>query len=208
MNKALISFSIFLRESWNLKPASEKAEPRGGCTGNLRFGQVNHSHWRIRRGRAPEGATACPAAPEIYVNMHEAEEDGQEVDAYSYSSQQDTGTGLDGLGDVDNSEAPDWLMEATVDLSQDLETSKKELEIIRFILQEMELRSRTDRRQTNLAQEGQIKTMKACREYSSSRCDLLRDRLRQVQFWAHARMLGQQVPGKTPDEVSSVTRPV
>ncbi|KAI0515170.1 hypothetical protein F5B22DRAFT_647050 [Xylaria bambusicola] len=121
------------------------------------------------------------------------------TEAYSYSERGTTSDKSKHKA-ADNAEASDWLMEATVDLSQDLETSKKELEIIRFIIQEMEQRSRTDHPQPSPARGGRLEMMKACREYSSSRCDLLRERLRQVQFWAHTSMLGQQVPDKAPDE--------
>ncbi|KAJ8132192.1 hypothetical protein O1611_g1433 [Lasiodiplodia mahajangana] len=88
-------------------------------------------------------------------------------------------------------EVSDWLMEATVDLGQDLDTSKKELDIIKFILEEMELQPRADRR-SNRTRQAQVERMRACREYSSSRCHMLRERLRQVQFWAHTRMIGEQ----------------
>ncbi|KAI0099158.1 hypothetical protein GGR51DRAFT_402886 [Nemania sp. FL0031] len=102
---------------------------------------------------------------------------------------------MDNHQDTNTTEVPDWLMEATVDLSQDLDTSKKELDIIKFILEETESRPRTDRG-LNRTRE----VLRACREYSSSRCHMLRERLRQVQFWAHTRMMGQQVPEQAPDE--------
>ncbi|RYC54855.1 hypothetical protein CHU98_g11356 [Xylaria longipes] len=100
---------------------------------------------------------------------------------------------------INSIEVSDWLTEATVDLGRDLDTSKKELDIIKFILEEMELRSRTDRRQ-GATREGQVKLIRACREYSSSRCHVLRERLRQIQLWARLRMMGQQVPGMAPEE--------
>ncbi|KAJ3571575.1 hypothetical protein NPX13_g5327 [Xylaria arbuscula] len=156
----------------------------------------------MSRAQAPEEVATRPVAPEIYVNMYEVEKkDEEEVEAFWYGAQQDPISDQDEDEGTDYIEASDWLMEATVDLSQDLETSKKELDIIRLIIQEMDLQSRMDRHQTKLAQSSRFKIMKACREYSSSRCDLLRERLGQVQYWAQARMLGQQVPDKAPDEV-------
>ncbi|KAI1121806.1 hypothetical protein F5Y10DRAFT_288050 [Nemania abortiva] len=119
---------------------------------------------------------------------------------FSYGVQLDApNPDIDDHEDSNAAEAADWLMEATVDLSQDLDTSKKELDIIKFILEEMEMRPRAGRRQ-NRTREGQAELMRACREFSSSRCHMLRERLRQVQFWAHTRMMGQQVPEKAPDE--------
>ncbi|KAI1112931.1 hypothetical protein F5Y14DRAFT_419527 [Nemania sp. NC0429] len=106
------------------------------------------------------------------------------------------------VGAIDGS---DWLMEVAVDLSQDLDTSKKELDVIKFILKEMELRPCVDRRpEPNSTREAQVQLMRACREHSGVRCHMLRERLRQVQSWAHSRKMGQQVPGKAPDEVSSI----
>ncbi|KAJ8119172.1 hypothetical protein ONZ43_g3834 [Nemania bipapillata] len=127
---------------------------------------------------------------------------------FSYGVQIDVASSDTGEHEDPNSaEAADWLMEATVDLSQDLDTSKKELDLVKFVLEEMELRPGTDHR-PKPPPEGQIELMRACREYSSSRCYILRERLRQVQFWAHARMMGQQVPEKAPDEVSLLVRSV
>jgi hypothetical protein len=105
-------------------------------------------------------------------------------------------------GSRDNETQPDWLAEKKICLIQDLDTSKKELDIIRFILEEMGLRLQTEQNSDpNLA--GQVELMRACREHSTSRCHLLRERLRQIRFWSHTRMLGQQVPEKAPEEVSS-----
>ncbi|KAI0426359.1 hypothetical protein F5Y09DRAFT_319089 [Xylaria sp. FL1042] len=152
----------------------------------------------MTKQRTPEETAARPAVPDIYIDIHEAEEVGK----FSYGTQLAGSTEPDDHEGADNIEVSDWLMEATVDLSQDLETSKKELDIIKFIIEETELRWRADPR-FSLARQGGAELMKACREYSSFRCDLLRERLRQVQFWAHNRMLGQQVPEKAPEEVSA-----
>ncbi|TGJ82403.1 hypothetical protein E0Z10_g6363 [Xylaria hypoxylon] len=150
----------------------------------------------MNKGPASEKAAVRSVVPDIYIDMYETGNAGE----FSFGTQRDVeNSDRDEHQGADNAEVSDWLMEATVDLSQDLDTSKKELDIIKFILEEMELRLRTDRR-PGLAREGKVEVMKACREYSSSRCDLLQERLHQVQFWAHTRMLGQQVPEKAPEE--------
>jgi len=135
------------------------------------------------------------------------------------------------------SQQSDWLAEAQRTLSQDLETSKKELEIIRYIIEEMRTREQNrnqnqnqnriqgqqekqseatleNSRNDNTVQreedmrtgreDSRMRLMSACREYTRSRCHLLRDRLRQVQFWTHARRLGNYVPGKAPEDVSFI----
>lgn len=153
----------------------------------------------MSKGRASGETAAGSAVPDIYIDSYETEETGE----FSHGTQPVASAGRDEDEGTDNIGGSDWLMEATVDLNQDLDTSKKELDIIKFILQEMEVRPRTDHR-PNLTREGEVELMKACWEYSSFRCDLLRKRLRQVQFWAHARMLGQQVPEKAPEEVSGL----
>lgn len=142
--------------------------------------------------------------PDIYTHTYETEEVSSEYAhlKFSYGMQPDPlSPDTDEHEDLDTIDSSDWLMEAAIDLSQDLDTSKKELDIIKFILEEMESLPCTDRRTTCIRGE-QVQLMRACREHSSSRCHILRERLRQVQSWAHGRMMGQQVPGKAPDEVS------
>ncbi|KAI0545356.1 hypothetical protein F4679DRAFT_478814 [Xylaria curta] len=139
--------------------------------------------------------TAAPQSTDIYAAVDGTTDTsrpyGIQVDAVSPDRSRPVST--------DSVEGLDWLMEATVDLSRDLDTSKKELEIIKFILEEMELRSRTDRSRPGVTQ-GETELMRACREYSSSRCHMLRERLRQTQFWTRSRAIGQQVPGRIPEE--------
>ncbi|KAI2622286.1 hypothetical protein GGS21DRAFT_372301 [Xylaria nigripes] len=93
----------------------------------------------------------------------------------------------------------DWLEEAKIRLTQALETSYKELDIIVFIIEEMEQRSQTEITPTN-AWMRQVELMRACREYAASHCHRLHERLNQVELWAHAKMIGQQVPEKAPEE--------
>ncbi|KAI3320546.1 hypothetical protein HD806DRAFT_547107 [Xylariaceae sp. AK1471] len=102
-----------------------------------------------------------------------------------------------------NKARPDWLIESTICLGQDLNTSKMELDIIMSILEEMGLRLQTEQ-DSNPKLTKQIELMSACREYSRSRCHLLRERLRQIQFWSRSGMIGQQVPEKAPEEWRSV----
>ncbi|KAJ2976880.1 hypothetical protein NUW58_g7976 [Xylaria curta] len=151
-----------------------------------------------------EDSASRPAIPDIYITTVNA------VDAGEYSRPSDLHSTQLGDKDPDQDVHPginsiglsDWLTEATVNTKQDLDTSKKELDIINFILEEFALRSRTDRR-PSITREGQIRLMRACQEHSSSRCHLLRDRLRHVQFWTRSKAMGQQVPGKAPEEVSN-----
>ncbi|KAI0534855.1 hypothetical protein GGR58DRAFT_34375 [Xylaria digitata] len=148
------------------------------------------------KGSTSEETAVHLVAPDIYIDMYET----RNAEEFSFGRQLDAeNSDRDQHQSADNVEVSDWLMEATVDLGQDLETSKKELDIIKFILEEMEMRLRNNHRRS-LAREGKVEIMKACREYSSSRCGLLQERLRQVQFWAHTRMLGQHVPEKAPEE--------
>ncbi|KAI1299881.1 hypothetical protein F5Y03DRAFT_397391 [Xylaria venustula] len=132
--------------------------------------------------------TARSTGSSNYVNPYDTEEKNKSSPVVNGNENEHVS--------ADSMEASDWLMEATAELSKDLNTSKKELDIIKFILDEIKLRLRSDDR----SREGEVELMLACREYSSSRCGLLRDRIRQVQFWARTRMLGQQVPSKAPEE--------
>ncbi|KAI0466117.1 hypothetical protein F4859DRAFT_507620 [Xylaria cf. heliscus] len=152
----------------------------------------------MNRGRPSEVAASGSAVPAIYISTHGVTDPGEP--SHPYGIQVDAvRADRDKHGRINSIHASDWLTEATVDLSRDLDTSKKELDIIKFILEEMELRPRTDRG-SGVTREGQVELMRACREYSSSRCHLLRERLRQVQFWARSRIIGQQVPERAPEE--------
>lgn len=160
-----------------------------------------HQHWH--KLRTSNEAASHSIAPDIDTSSSRTA-DGSEYThpRLSYRMQPDPlSPDMNEHEDLDTIDSSDWLMEAAVDLSQDLETSKKELYIIKFILGEMELRPSTDRRPTRI-RGVQVQLTRACREHSSSRCHMLRERLRQVQSWAQARMMGQQVPSKAPDEVS------
>ncbi|KAI0454202.1 hypothetical protein F5B21DRAFT_504491 [Xylaria acuta] len=152
----------------------------------------------MNRGRTSEAAASRSAVPDIYITTYGTPDTGEP--SRPYGMQVDAASpDRDKHESIDNIEVSDWLTEAMADLSRDLDTSKKELGIIKFILEETELRSRTDRG-SGVTREGQVELMRACREYSSSRCHLLRERLRQVQFWARSRVTGQEVPGRAPEE--------
>ncbi|RWA07642.1 hypothetical protein EKO27_g7468 [Xylaria grammica] len=150
----------------------------------------------MNKAPASEETAIRSAVPDIYIDMYETGSAGE----FSFGAQPDAeNTDRDEHQATTHVEGSDWLTGATVDLGQDLDTSKKELDIIKFILEEMELRLRANH-QPSVAREGKVEMMKACREYSSSRCALLQERLHQVQFWVHTRMLGHQVPAEAPEE--------
>ncbi|KAK7978483.1 hypothetical protein PG996_004530 [Apiospora saccharicola] len=118
----------------------------------------------------------------------------------------------------------DWLADTETDLKQDLETTKKELELIRTILWEMEMEETSSSpplppvhsflktspdttaamaisAATATQQRSQRKMlMAACREYAESRRQLLRERLRQIQFWTGSRDMGRPVPSAPPGD--------
>ncbi|KAK8093578.1 hypothetical protein PG997_000263 [Apiospora hydei] len=109
----------------------------------------------------------------------------------------------------------DWLSDTESALRLDLETTKKELELIRTIMWEMEMDDTSSSSplvplvpETTAAmamaatqQRAQRKMlMAACREYTESRRQLLRERLRQTQFWAGSRDMGRRVPSAAPGD--------
>ncbi|KAK7949166.1 uncharacterized protein PG986_010052 [Apiospora aurea] len=114
-----------------------------------------------------------------------------------------------------NPNGGDWLSDTESALRLDLETTKKELELIRTIMWEMEMDDTSSSSflvplipETTAAmamaatqQRAQRKMlMAACREYTESRRQLLRERLRQTQFWAGSRDMGRRVPSAAPGD--------
>ncbi|KAI1174219.1 hypothetical protein F4777DRAFT_580142 [Nemania sp. FL0916] len=99
--------------------------------------------------------------------------------------------------DSNDTEIPDWLTEATDNLSRDLDTTKKEVEVIEYMLEEIDPQQRT-RRAPSRSREARIEMMKACRQHSSARCHILRERLIQIELWTEARAVGQEVPKQAP----------
>lgn len=147
----------------------------------------------------------------------------------SSSSNHNSGGGVVGRSSSNNSNNSntsndhtnkDWLADTEAALKQDLETTKKELELIRTILWEMEMEETSSspppppqafikmspEMTASMAmaaaqQRSQRKMlMAACREYAESRRQLLRERLRQVQFWTGTRDMGRRAPAAGPGD--------
>lgn len=93
----------------------------------------------------------------------------------------------------------DWLYTIEKSIRQDIETSTKELELIKSILEDLELKIRTDRRASPELRNQKI-VIDACWEYSHSMIRIRNERLRQVHFWLGNRKMGRRVPDKVPDE--------
>ncbi|KAI1371779.1 hypothetical protein F4677DRAFT_286575 [Hypoxylon crocopeplum] len=96
-------------------------------------------------------------------------------------------------------EDSEWLAVAERSIQQDLDTSKKELELIRDVLEDIKTSSRLcmkpDRRLD------QMFLMRACQEYCGSRCHMLEERIRQVQSWSNSTHMGRKIPDRVPNEV-------
>lgn len=92
----------------------------------------------------------------------------------------------------------DWLAETETDLRKDLETTQREVELIRALDQDISkwLSARAgDGSGTGREQANQYRALMAsCREYSSSRLAILRERLRQVDFRTRSRDMGRRIP--------------
>ncbi|RYP52617.1 hypothetical protein DL768_002267 [Monosporascus sp. mg162] len=104
-----------------------------------------------------------------------------------------------------------WLAEAEEGMRRDLATSKKELELIKGIAEDIERRLLTLGGQpashngantnTNNGLRDQKVLLAACQEYSRSRIHLLKQRLRQVAFWSSGKeMMGHAHHQKTPKQ--------
>ncbi|KAK8134915.1 hypothetical protein PG984_006927 [Apiospora sp. TS-2023a] len=140
------------------------------------------------------------------------------------SSHSSSGSRSSSNNSSNNTTTKDWLADTETDLKQDLETTKKELELIRTILWEMEMEETSSSpplppvqsflktspdttaamaisAATATQQRSQRKMlMAACREYAESRRQLLRERLRQIQFWTGSRDMGRRVPSAPPGD--------
>ncbi|KAI0008781.1 hypothetical protein F4779DRAFT_641385 [Xylariaceae sp. FL0662B] len=93
----------------------------------------------------------------------------------------------------------DWLVLTEKRIQQDLETLKKELELIRDILEETDMYLRTEKKASRKLRNQKL-FMGACQEYSGSLCQILNERLRQVQFWLASRQIGRKIPEREPPE--------
>ncbi|KAI0112290.1 hypothetical protein F4776DRAFT_347896 [Hypoxylon sp. NC0597] len=92
-----------------------------------------------------------------------------------------------------------WLLAVEKSIRQGLETSKKELSLLRDVLDELESTSVREVKGVRWCKD-QILLMRACQEYSGSRYYMLEERLRQVHFWSSNKQAGERIPDKVPDE--------
>ncbi|KAI2777625.1 hypothetical protein F4815DRAFT_480826 [Daldinia loculata] len=91
-----------------------------------------------------------------------------------------------------------WLALAKENIRRELEASKMELELVRDLLSELEVRSKI--RRSNCGARDQVFLMRACQEYSGSRSCMLEERLRQIDLWLSDVRMGQSIPHGVPDE--------
>ncbi|KAI0376241.1 hypothetical protein F5Y04DRAFT_286116 [Hypomontagnella monticulosa] len=91
-----------------------------------------------------------------------------------------------------------WLHTSMKSNQQDLETTRKELELIRGVLGEIEANLETTGPSRKLRD--RMYHMKACKEYSGSRLHMLEERLRQIQMWSNNEDGGEKIPDQVPDE--------
>ncbi|KAI1764834.1 hypothetical protein GGR53DRAFT_465934 [Hypoxylon sp. FL1150] len=96
-------------------------------------------------------------------------------------------------------EDPDWLSVAEEFIQQDLETTVKELDLVRDALETLDA-SRRAENTTRMGLEDRKFLIAACQEYSGSRCHMLEERLRQIRLWESSRQEGQDIPDEMPDE--------
>jgi hypothetical protein len=96
-------------------------------------------------------------------------------------------------------EDTDWLRQTERNTQQDIETSKKELELSKTILEEIEQKMQAEKKPSHRLRDQKV-LIGACKEYSDSRIQILKERSRQVQFWLGSREMGRKVPGKAPAE--------
>ncbi|KAH9886341.1 hypothetical protein F4778DRAFT_477217 [Xylariomycetidae sp. FL2044] len=96
-------------------------------------------------------------------------------------------------------EDKDWLVRSEKNIQQDLDMSKKELELVRGVLQDLDVVLGGEKKPSRQLRDQKL-LMGACLEYSSSRCQLLKERLRQVQFWSNSRQMGRKIPDAAPEE--------
>ena len=106
-------------------------------------------------------------------------------------------------------DSQNWLAETEASIQRDLDSSKKELELIKEIVGDIERRTAAataSQRQPNSQLRDQKVLMAACQEYSRSRIHLLKQRLRQVIFWSNNRRAGKRTPERPPVEWDTADR--
>ncbi|KAI2602007.1 hypothetical protein GGR54DRAFT_626150 [Hypoxylon sp. NC1633] len=96
-----------------------------------------------------------------------------------------------------------WLDITEKSIQEDLEASRRELELIRDVLEEMKISTGADLQPNNRLGD-QMFLMRACQEYSGSRCHMLEERIRQVQSWLSSMEKGKKIPDRVPSEWSMV----
>ncbi|KAH6639927.1 hypothetical protein BKA67DRAFT_665312 [Truncatella angustata] len=97
----------------------------------------------------------------------------------------------------------DWLALTEKNLEQDIETSKKELELIKSILEDIDQWLQIEKQPGRKIRDQKI-LMGACREYSDSMIQVRKERLRQTKFWLNSRDMGRSVPVEAPAEWRAV----
>ena len=99
----------------------------------------------------------------------------------------------------------DWLAETEASIQRDLDSSKKELELIKEIIGDVEKRAASQQQPSSRIRDQKV-LMAACQEYSRSRIHLLQQRLRQVLFWSNNRRAGKRTPERPPVEWDTADR--
>ncbi|KAI1452671.1 hypothetical protein F4805DRAFT_462536 [Annulohypoxylon moriforme] len=92
-----------------------------------------------------------------------------------------------------------WLAVAEKDIRQDLETSKKELKLIKEVLDNSEIDLTLSKAPGNRFKDW-VLCMRACKEYSGSRVHMLEERIRQIHQWSSNKRMGKDIPDGLPDE--------
>lgn len=115
------------------------------------------------------------------------------------SYEQQPGIEAEGKGKSIKKASPgDWLAETETDLQKDLETTQREVELIKALYQDIskwQSARASDGPWPGREQANKYRAMMAsCREYSSSRLAILQERLMQVDFWTRSRDMGRRIP--------------
>ncbi|KAI1476529.1 hypothetical protein F4774DRAFT_392622 [Daldinia eschscholtzii] len=97
---------------------------------------------------------------------------------------------------IDNNH--DWLIAARESIQRDLEASKKELELVRDLLGELE--DGADVQKLDRKARDRLFSLRACQEYCGSQSCMLEERLRQIDLWSDDVRMGRSIPQGIPDE--------
>ncbi|KAI1084271.1 hypothetical protein F5B20DRAFT_576411 [Whalleya microplaca] len=132
-------------------------------------------------------------------NAPTVQPNGSSKPKFSYGKQLDVFLTTAKEPESSTEEGLDWLTVAEKRIQQDLETSKKELELIKYAIEEADTYSIAEKKPSGKRRDQEL-LLGACQEYSSSQCQILKERLRQVQFWSASRQMGRKIPEKEPAE--------